>query len=285
MLTAILGGLGAAAAWTVSTVCSSRSSRMIEPAAVVGWVMLVGFVVAVPVALAGGVPRGLHGSSLLWLALAGAGNVGGLLLAYAAMRVGQVAVVAPVVSTEGAMAALIAILAGESIAPRVAVTLMVIVLGIALASIPARSGEQRPTDRRHVRTIVLALAAAVAFGASLYAAGRAGAALPSAWVAAAARMVGVPLLAIPLLLARRLRLTRPVVPLVVSSGVCEVLGFYAYTAGARHGIAVAAVLSSQFGSFAALAGFGLFGERLTRSQLLGVVATVAGVAVLSALQA
>ena len=49
------------------------------------------------------------------------GNVAGLLLAYRAMRAGRVALVAPVLSSEGAMAALIAILVGESIAPRVGV--------------------------------------------------------------------------------------------------------------------------------------------------------------------
>ena len=39
---AILGGVGAAAAWAVSVLCSSRSSRLIDPMAVVAWVMLVG---------------------------------------------------------------------------------------------------------------------------------------------------------------------------------------------------------------------------------------------------
>ncbi len=284
MLTAILGGLGAAVAWTVSTVCSSRSSRMLDPSAVVGWVMVVGLLVSGPLALARGIPSALHGSALVWLACAGAGNVIGLLFTYAGMRSGQVALVAPVVSSEGAMAALIAILAGESLAPGVGATLAVIALGIALASIPGEPRHERHTTR-HLRVIVLALCAALAFGGSLYAAGRAGATLPSAWVAAAARIVGVPVLAVPLALAGRLRLTSRAAPLVVASGVCEVLGFYAYTAGARHGIAIAAVLASQFGSFAALVGFLVLGERLSRVQVLGVVAAVVGVAVLSAIQA
>lgn len=284
MLTAILGGLGAAAAWTVSTVCSSRSSRMLDPSAVVGWVMVFGLLVSGPLALAGGIPPALHGSALVWLACAGVGNVVGLLFTYAGMRSGQVALVAPVVSTEGAMAALIAIVAGESIAPGVGVTLAVIVLGIALASVPGEPTHERHTAR-HLQVVVLAVCAALAFGGSLYAAGRAGATLPGAWVAAAARIVGVPVLAVPLALAGRLRLTRRALPLVVASGVCEVLGFYAYTAGARHGIAIAAVLSSQFGSFAALVGFLFLNERLSRVQVVGVVVAVMGVAVLSALQA
>jgi drug/metabolite transporter (DMT)-like permease len=91
-------------------------------------------------------------------------------------------------------------------------------------------------------------------------------------------------LALPLAASGRLQLTRAALPLVLAAGVCEVLGFYAYAAGARHGIAVAAVLSSQFGSFSALAGFVLFGERISRAQSCGVAAALFGVAVLAALQ-
>ena len=246
--------------------------------------MLSGFLLAVPLALAHGVPAALDGSPGAWLALAGVGNVGGLLLAYMAMRAGRVALVAPVLSSEGAMAALIAILVGESIAPRVGVTLVVIVLGIALAAIPGGSGGES-VHHRHGHSIVFALGGALAFGASLYAAGRAGSALPAAWVAAAARLVGVPVLVVPLALTGRLQLTRAAVPLVLVSGVTEVIGFYSYTAGARHGIAIAAVISSQFGALAALVGFLIFGERLSRVQICGVLITVAAVAVLSALQA
>lgn len=284
MIAAILGGLGAAAAWTASTVCSSRSSRLLDPGSVLGWVMLFGLIVAAPPALAMGVPAALHRAPGAWLLLSGAGNVGGLLLAYGALRVGQVALVAPVLSTEGAMAAMIAIAAGESLSPAVAATLGLIVCGITLASIPARSDEhRRPGD--HGRSVVLAVSAAVAFGVSLYATGRAGSGLPAAWVGAAARIIGVPVITIPLALSGRLRLTRRAAPLVAISGLCEVLGFYAYTLGARHGIAVAAVLSSQFGSFSAVVGYLFLRDRLSRVQLGGVIAAAAGVAVLSALQA
>ena len=52
---------------------------------------------------------------LAWLVIGGVGNAGGLLLVYRGLRVGKVGVVAPIASTEGAIAALIAILAGESL--------------------------------------------------------------------------------------------------------------------------------------------------------------------------
>lgn len=284
MIWAVLGGLGAAGAWTVSTLASSRSSRLIDPASVVAGVMITGLLIAGPIALAGGIPRALHGPAWAWLGLAGAGNVLGLLLAYLALRTGQVALVAPIVSTEGAMAAVIAVLAGEHLSLPAAIVLLVIVVGIALAAVPERAGS-RLAGAHHARAVVPALGAVVAFGASLYAAGRAATLVPSAWVALSARAVGVPALALPLALSGRLRLTRRALPLVLAAGVCEVLGFYAYTGGARHAIAVAAVISSQFGSFAALGGFLLYRERLTRTQLAGVLIAMAGVALLAVIRA
>ena len=102
---------------------------------------------------------------------------------------------------------------------------------------------------------------------------------------AAARVIGTLALAIPLAVARRLPLPAGVLPLVVTAGVCEVLGFYSFTAAARHQIAVAAVLSSQFATLAAIGAYVLFGERLTRIQLYGVTSVIAGVALVSALSA
>ena len=74
-------------------------------------------------------------------------------------------------------------------------------------------------------------------------------------------------------------------PLVLLSGCCEVLGFASYAEGSRHGIAVSAVLASQFAALAAVGAFLVFHERLARVQLAGVAAIVVGVGVLSLLQA
>lgn len=282
---AILGGLGAAVAWAISTVCSSRSSRMIDPVSVVAWVMLVGLVISLPPVLVGGIPHRLGSTPGWWLIVAGAGNVGGLMLAYGAMRIGQIALVAPVISTEGAIAAVIALLAGESVAPAAGLTLTLIAGGILVASLPERGSAVTAASARHPRTVALGVGAAISFGASLYAAGRAGSTLPSSWVVLSARLIGAAFVTLPLALGGRLELTRQALPLVVISGVCEVLGFVAYTTGARHGIAVAAVLSSQFGALAALAGYLLFKEQLARLQVIGVGVMLIGVALLSALRA
>lgn len=281
---AVLGGVGAALAWAVSTLCSSRSSRMIAPTAVVAWVTLVGIVITLPIAAANGIPRHLVSGSGIWLLVGGGGNVLGLMLAYRALKIGKVALVSPITSTEGAIAALIAVIAGESLALDVALTLVVIVLGVCLAAVPSDALER--SDRlAHPRAVAFAVAAACSFGLSLYGTGRAGALFPSAWVVLSARVIGVLVLAAPLALRRRLELTREALPLVVGSGIAEVVGFFSYTDGSRHGIAVASVLSSQFAAVAALGAFLLFKERLRRLQLLGVLIVICGVAVLSALTA
>ena len=61
---AILGGLGAAIAWAATTLCASRSSRMIGPLSVLSWVMVVGLLVTLPGALAQGVPANVGGGTV-----------------------------------------------------------------------------------------------------------------------------------------------------------------------------------------------------------------------------
>jgi drug/metabolite transporter (DMT)-like permease len=276
---AVLGGFGAAACWATATLCASRSTRMIGAWSVLAWVMLVGFVVVTPFVVARGIPNALGKSELVWLVLSGAGNVGGLLFAYKALRVGKVSIVAPITSTEGAIAAVIAVVTGETLGAGAGLMLVVIVVGVALAGMGPGGGSGDP-----LRATLFAACAAACFGVSLYATGRASDVLPLVWAVFPARLLGVVAVALPLALTRRLRLTRKAVPLVVTSGLCEVLGFASYALGARHGIAVAAVLASQFAALAAVAAYFLFHERLTRVQLSGIVTIAVGVAVLTAIQ-
>jgi drug/metabolite transporter (DMT)-like permease len=280
---AILGGLGAALAWAGSTLCSSRSTRMIPPSSVVAWIALVGLLITAPLVVAAGIPSRLGAGAAGWLLLSGAGNLVGLLAAYRAYRVGDVALIAPIVSTEGAIAAVIAIVFGESIGLATAATLAVIAVGIGLAALSGRA--ERELAAGGVSQVVLyAGVAALSFGASLYATGRAGTLLPLAWVLLPVRLLGTLFVALPLALRGRLELTRRAVPLVLAAGVLEVLGFASFTVGARHDLAVAAVLSCQFAAISAVAAYVLFRERLDRTQLTGVVVVIAGVTALSGLR-
>ena len=280
---AVLGGLGAALAWACTMLTASRASPQIGSWSTLAWVMLTGLLVVGPVALAQGQPDSLDSGAVTWLAIAGIGNITGLLLVYTALRIGKVGVVGPISSSEGAVAAVIAVLAGETLGAWTGVALLVVAVGVFLAARPPEEREEAGKD--DPRAVWFALGAALAFGAGLYATGRASIDLPISWAVLPPRLLGVLLVTIPLALAGRLRLTRAAVPWVVASGLAEVVGFVSYAIGARHGIAVTAVLASQFAAIAAIGAAVLFKERLSRVGVYGVVVTAIGVALVSALQA
>jgi drug/metabolite transporter (DMT)-like permease len=280
---AIAAGLGAALCWASATLCAAQASRIIGAWSVLAWVMLIGLTITAPVAAFSGVPRDLHGTEVVWIVLAGAGNVAGLLLAYEAMRRGKVSIVAPISSTEGAIAALLAVATGEALGVSSAILLALIVGGVvhaSLASADVEGGGAHP-----VGASLLAAAAACTFGVGLFATARVSNALPLVWAVIPPRLLGVAVVALPLLLARRVRIEAAAIPLVLVSGVCEVAGFTSYSLGARHSVAVSAVLGSQFAAFAALAAFVLFRERLRLAQIIGITVIAVCVALLSAIRA
>ncbi len=308
---AIVGGLGAAVLWAASTLVSSRSSRMIGSRVVIGWVMLVGLIVGFPIAALSPGPADITPTALVLLLLTGVCYVGGLNLTYAALSIGKVSVVAPIVATEGALAALIAVVLGDTIGLTAGVMLIVIACGVVLASLePARpdvpaggiditadalegpatpedeaaatASTGNPTDAETHRAAILSVSAAVIFGVGLVASGKAAGLVPVAWVAVAARFVGVVAVTIPLIAQRRFTVTRAALPLVLIAGTGEVFGSMLSAWGSRESIAITAVLGSQFAAIAAVAAFILFGERLSRTQVIGVVLIFGGVTALAA---
>ncbi|HEX9551135.1 MAG TPA: EamA family transporter [Candidatus Limnocylindrales bacterium] len=283
---AIVAGLGTAILWATTLLGSQRSARLIGSLATLGWVMLVGLVVAVPFVVVAP-PATLGQRELLLLAVAGIANSVGLLLVYTALRRGKVGVVGPIVSTEGAIAAVFAIAAGDAIAGPVAAILALIAVGVVLAAVeraaPATEGGPRPVSA--TVTAFLALGGALLFGINLFATSRIAAELPLAWTLLPARVAGVAGVTIPLLLARRLTISRPVVPFVVLVGVAEVAGTATFAFGSRDSAAIAAVLASQFAGIAAIFAWLRFGERLGRVQVAGVVVIALGVATLALLRA
>ena len=274
----IVFGLLTACFFASSSLLSSRSVKIIGSASSVAWAMLVGLVITLPFVFLSGVPANLS-ASLPWMVVAGLGNVVGILIAGFALRVGKVGVIAPILATEGAISAVIAAILGESIAPIIAFLLLVIVGGIVLSAVapdPEPLAHERP-----VVAVLLATAAAACFGLSLFAAGNLSDELPISWVLLPARLAGVILILLPLLLTRRLQITRSTAPLVIAMGFTEVIGFICFAIGAQYQVAVTSVLASQFAPIAAIVAYLLFKERLGRLQILGVVVLVVGVTALS----
>lgn len=278
---AILFGLLAACVWGSGNLAAARASRMMSPNSVLVGVSLIGLVICVPLLVVDGAPRDTSFHGLFWLGLGGAANIAGLGLLYPAYRSGDVAVVAPICSTEGAIAAVIAIAAGERVQAAVIVLLVVIVLGVIRVADASRDTIAL-AGRLNWGVVTVTCLSAACFGVSLYATGRASTREQFAWVAASPRIVGVVCVAIPMLALGRVRIARPAAPALALSAVCEVGGFILYSLAAHHSLAVAAVLGSLFAAFAVVGAMLLFGERMSRAQYVGVATIIVAVAALGA---
>jgi len=162
---AIVGGLVAAVMWATSALCISRSTKLIPPVAVLGWVLLIGSVISAPFALAQGVPPGLGREQVALLVVTAIGNTTGLLLVYSSLRHGKVGVVAPITSAQGAAAAVFAVIAGEEIATGAGIALAAIVLGVVLSSMSRTRDEG--SDRREGLAVTFAIVSLPLRGTSL----------------------------------------------------------------------------------------------------------------------
>jgi drug/metabolite transporter (DMT)-like permease len=299
---AILGGLGAAFLWATANLASARSTRLIGASSALAWMMLVGLAVTAPLApFAGPLPQ-LTPVLAFWLAASGLGSVIGLLFVYRGLRIGKVGPVLALASTEGAIAAVVAVIAGERLTIPAALMLGVIAVGIAVVALATGDAAEaagdhgvaatagaagaspvlRPGHSAERQAALFGTVAAIAFGFSIYGTAQAGMSLPIIIAIMPARVAGVALVFVPMALTDRLRITRRAAPLVVITALCEVLGNVAYVVGARQSIAIAAVLACQYAAVGAVAAFFLFRERLSRLQRSGVVAIAVGVAVLTA---
>jgi drug/metabolite transporter (DMT)-like permease len=287
---AILGGLGAAILWASANLASSRSSRMIGATSTVAWMMVIGLLVTTPLAAASGPVPEITPRLAVWLGASGIGSVIGLLLVYRGLRLGKIGVVLAIASTEGAIAAVISVIAGESLNLATAFVLALIAIGVATVAMAGGAAVQTEEEAAAPRparftsdqkAAFFGAGAAIAFGFSIYGTAQAGISLPVFMAVLPARVAGVGFVFIPMLLARRLQFSWKAVPFIVVIALGEVFGNVSYVFGARESIAIASVLASQFAAVAAIAAFFLFRERLTGGQRSGFVAIAAGLAILT----
>ena len=247
--------------------------------------MFVGMLTAGPLALLAGPLPEVKPEILPWLAASAGGGVLGILFCYKGYRLGKVGVVAALTSTEGAIAAVLSVVAGERLTPAVAVVLLALAAGVAFVALTA--GDQgkhahTPEEARREREGALygALAALV-FGISIYGTAQLGKSLTPFAAVLPVRVFGTLVVFLPLLATGRLRLTRRTLPMVIVIGSFEVFGNALFVVGSGESIAVTAVLASQFAAVTALAAFLIFKERLTIKQGSGVVAIAICVAALT----
>ena len=279
-MTAIIGGLLAAACFSTTLLTSARASRMIGALPTLGGVMLVSAIVSLPVAALTIGSSSPTADVVPYLVVAGVGNVAGLGFEYVGFRSGKIGIVGALAAAEGAIAAVLSLLAGELLGSIQLAGVAVVAVGVILVALgPDPTAGVGSCSTR--RAALFGGLAGLAFGASLYSTGRIGSELAIGWAILPPRIVGLLFIALPLLATRRLRITRAAWPLVAVSGAGEVAGFLAVAWGARESIAVTSALAAQFATVAALVAWLALGERLGRWQWAGVTGVALGVVLLA----
>jgi drug/metabolite transporter (DMT)-like permease len=275
---ALLGGAGAALCFAVSTLGATIATRNIGGGATLAWIAVIGcLVLAAPIALLAS-PHELSGNTWWLLALAGLANVLGLRLEYHAFTRAPVGVVTAVASAEGMVVTVLALIAGASLAPYTLLLLVIISVGVAVTA--ARPGESSP-QRGHL-PVPLAIALPCMFGVGLYLTSKGAAHHAILWAALAPRLAGTLAITAPFLARGEIRLTAHMAPILAIAATAEACGFICYVLGARHDAAISAVATSQFTVLATVGAYLLFGESLSRRQVVGIGMTILGVSALAA---
>jgi probable blue pigment (indigoidine) exporter len=271
-----------AVTWGSISVLEARVSRAIGGRSALAWIFGVGLVVVLPIGLVHGVPDA-SGGAWAWALVAAAGSLAGLALMFTALQYGRVGLITATISSQGAFASIFAAFAGESLHPLSLVAIAVSAAG-TFVLMSGDGGAQAPPRERH--GIALTLAAAGCTGLSLFAASRGGSGIGADWVLICIRLSSVGMVFVPLAATRRLRSPRGMLVPVIVAGIGEVVAFSAYIeASDRIGVAVPAVIASQFALIAAITGWLVLGERLGRRQIAGAGAILAGVTALTIFQA
>jgi drug/metabolite transporter (DMT)-like permease len=273
MLT-VLSGLLTALSYSSSDMLSQHITRKTRPLTQMVWVMGFGAIVIIPLAL---LLKGLPGPGE-WrgaglAALAGVLYFGALLSLFKGLNTGDLGLVSALASLQSAYVALVVIALGEPVTPLLAVGLVLCVCGAVLASFEGRAKSARGAS--------WAILSGMLFSGVLlcYAYG------DLDWLSQAAISRGVSLLvAVPVALItgsvvvpKALRVT------ALGAGALEVCGLLLLTITFALGPpTIAAVTTSQFGTFGVLLGYLLLRERPRPNQWAGIVCTIAGVSVLTA---
>ena len=269
MLT-ILVGLSSALSYATSDLFSQRVTRAARALTQVAWVLITGALIVVPVAL---LVDGLPAGDAQWraagaAALAGVAYFGAFLCLLRALHSGDLGLVSALNALQGAYAAVVFVLLGQRLTPLLGVALLLCAAGGVVASVEGRA--------KTAKGVPWAIVSGLLFGCVMVLYSYAHA---ISWLSQAAISRSVSLLiAVPaawftggFALPRRLHGT------AVGAGVLELCGLLCFTLALAMGpLTVAAVTSTQFGTFAVILGVVLLRERPRRHQWGGLPAPCSG---------
>jgi drug/metabolite transporter (DMT)-like permease len=244
------------------------------------WSLAIGTVATLPIVALTATPhlttRGLG------IALAAAAvTVPAYLTAFAAFQTCPVSIVTPILSCEGAAAAVIAVIFGERLSAALALFLALAVVGVVLVGVSG--GEHQNARARGVAFVCLA---ALIWGVVLALGAPVSRELGVWWGFLLVRALALVLALGVAIGTRRLKALGPAlrrepwrIPAWGLSDAGAYLSFY--LAAHRGPVAVASILAAQFAAFGALSGVLLLGERLRIHQWLGIAIVLAAVSAIS----
>jgi drug/metabolite transporter (DMT)-like permease len=278
---AVALGLSSALCWGLADFLGGLQSRSVRVLAVLLVSQAAGLI-AIAVALAIAQPD-LPPVGDLWPPAA-AGLAGALALSafYRALAIGTMSIVAPISSTGAALPVIVGIATGDRPSAVQVLGIVAAVGGVVLAS--RELDEDRPTTAAPARaSIGLALMAALGFGA-FFIGMKAGADASVPWALLAARAASVTAV---LVVVVALRVPLPAAPRRLGAlalvGLLDAGANGLYAAAATEGLlSVVAVLGALYPVSTVLLARAVLGERVRRIQEVGIVAALAGVALIAA---
>ncbi len=230
--------------------------------------------IALAVAIRGEGPGGA--ATLLAIPAALSGTLG-LYAYYRGMAVGAMSVVAPIAGVSAAVPVAVGLATGDRPSQLQIVGIVVALTGVALAAREHQEGE-----RRVAAGVGLALLAALGFGGyfvPMHAAGKA----DFWWASLIFRATAFSMVALTALAVRgSVRVSRGDAAFVAAVGLGDMLGNVLFAASSQHGlVSVAWVLASLYPIVTVVLARIVLSERVDRGQEAGIVATLAGVVLIS----
>ncbi len=276
---AVALALAASSCWGVADFLGGLQAKRVPVALVLCLVEGTGLLLVLVVILATGEP--LPGTRAAVLAVvAGIAGVIALGCFYRALAIGTMSIVAPISATGVSLPVVVGIATGDSVSTVVALGLAVTVCGVVLASRERHEDAER--GAAGTLSVALALVAALGFG-SYFILSDAAADDSVLWLLVLSRIVPVPILA-AIAWQRRMAFPAPqITRLLVLAGTldCGATALYAL-ANTKGALSIVAVVGSLYPVMTVLLARTFLGERIRRVQQAGVVAALAGVAMIAA---
>lgn len=274
-MTGVLLALGASLAWGVADFVGPWKARTLGALRVMLWAQFGGLTaITIVVAIHAKPP---HDWALLLAIPAALSGTLGLYAYYRGMAIGAMAVVAPIAGASAIVPVVFGLATGDRPSPAQIAGITCALIGVGLASQEHQEGE------RHIASGVgLAILAAIGFGfyfPAMHAAGKADA----LWGSLVFRLAAALIVLVAVIVRRPpIRVGGRNLWIVLGVGIGDTLGNVLFAGSASHGlVSLTSVLASLYPVITVALAAVTLHERVAGLQRIGIVLTLAGVALIS----